>query len=128
MYDLGVIFDYGEDGAWPAWLMVRPSECFDWKQDTIYVPLHTPFMRYSRDDIDDSSFGLSIVQTELVVNLECPDQIGIYLPRVKERLKKIRGEEYSPAFKLSDIQHFVISMSDIEIVAQMNLASIMDFR
>ncbi|MGG6309848.1 hypothetical protein [Paenibacillus macerans] len=128
MYDLGVIYDYSEDGSWPAWLMVKPQGDFDWKQETLYFPLHTPFQRFSRYDIDDSSFGLSIVQTELVVNMERPDQLGIYLPRVKERLKNIRGEEYAPSFKLSDIQHFIISMHDIEIVAQMNLVSNMDFR
>lgn len=129
MYNVGIIYDYNENGSWPAWMVVKPeSGAFDWKQDTMYVPLRTPFQRISRDEMDEYSFGLAIVQTELVVNTERPDQIGIYLPRVKERIRQIRGEEFTPFFHMSDISHFVIQMADIEIVAQMNPASILDFR
>lgn len=129
MYNVGIIYDYNENGSWPAWMVVKPaSGSFDWKQETIYVPLHTPFRRLHREDLDETDFGLAIVQTELVVNTERPDQIGIYLPRVKERIRQIRGEEFTPFFHMVDISHFVIQMADIEIVAQMNPASILDFR
>lgn len=129
MFDIGIIYDYNEEGTWPSWMIVRP-ECggFNWRTETLYIPMHTPFKRLHREDLDETDFGLSIVQTELVVNTERPEAIGIYLPRVKERIYKIRGEEYTPFFHLSDIKHFVIQMSDIEIIAQMNLASVMDFR
>ncbi|MNW38760.1 hypothetical protein D3C74_158350 [compost metagenome] len=126
--NISVIYDYNNDGMWPAWLIVKPENGFDWKREVVYVSLRTPFQRLTREDMDEFSFGLSIVQTELVVSTERPDQIGIFLPRVKERIRKIRGEEYSPFFHMGDIQHFVIQMSDIELVMQMNLASIMDFR
>lgn len=129
MYNIGVIYDYNEDGSWPAWMIVKPETGgFDWKQETIYVPLHTPFQRLYREDLNESDFGLAIVQTELVVNTERPDQIGIFLPRVKERIRKIRGEEYTPFFHMSDIRHFVLQMADIELVMQMNPASILNFR
>ncbi|MEK5479924.1 hypothetical protein NYE70_23800 [Paenibacillus sp. FSL R5-0407] len=129
MYNLSVIYDYNEEGSWPAWMIIKPAAGgFDWKQETLYVPLRTPFQKLSRDEIDEYALGLSIVQTELVISTDYPDQLGVYLPRVKERIKKIRGESYSPLFQLSDIQHFVVQMSDVEIVMQMNLSSIFDFR
>lgn len=129
MYNIGIIYDYNEEGSWPAWMIVKPEQgFFDWKQETIYIALHSPFQRFSREEMDECAFGLSIVQTELVVSTERPDSIGIFLPRVKERIIKIRSDEYTPTFHLGDIQHFIIQMSDIEIVTQMNLASVFDFR
>lgn len=129
MYSLNVIYDYNENGSWPAWMIVKPKYGeFDWKKETIYLSLHTPFQRLDREDLDESDFGISITHTEIVVNTEHPDKIGIYIPRVKERIMKIRGDEFTPSFRMSDIRHFIIQMADIEIVTQMNPASILDFR
>jgi hypothetical protein len=129
MYNLSVIYDYNEDGSWPCWMIIKPqSGCFDWKTETLYVSLQTPFQKLNREDLDELDFGLSIVQTELVINTEHPDKIGVYLPRVKERIRKIRGDEFTPSFRMDDIKHFVIQMADIEIATQMNPNSILDFR
>lgn len=124
MYNISVIYDYSYDGMWPAWMVLKPRcGCFDWSTETIYVPIEAPFQRLSRDEMNDDSLGISIIQTDLVMSVKKPNHFGIYLPRVKLRLNKLRGEKLTPFFRMSDIEHLIIQMCDIEIVMGMNIST-----
>ncbi|GIP25037.1 hypothetical protein J23TS9_01670 [Paenibacillus sp. J23TS9] len=124
MFNLSVIYDYNYDGVYPTWMVIKPESGYiNWSAETLYVHIEAPFQRLSRDEINDYALGLSIVQTDLVMSVKHPDHFGIYMPRVKKRLNQIRGEQYTPSFRLADIEHFIVQMSDIEIVMNMSIST-----
>lgn len=128
MFSLHIIHTYSNGLKIPKWLIVKPvNGCFDWSCETIYIALDQTFNIITQEEINDDVLGLSILSTELVTNSEFPNHIGVYIPWVKERIHKIRGEEFSPRFVLSDIEHLVIQMTDIEISTMMNFRSLIEW-
>lgn len=122
MFNLSVIYDYSYDGMWPAWMLIKPENGrFDWSANAFYIPIEAPFQRLSREEINDYALGLSVVQTDLVMSVGHPDHFGIYIPRLKQRINHLRGEKYTPFFKLADVEHLIVQMYDIEMVMQMNI-------
>lgn len=128
MFNLNVIYNYNEGLYLPTWLILRPEQgCFDWDTETTYVSLNQPFTRLTQEDINDDTFGLSIVSTDLIINTELPDHFGIYVPRVKQRINQLRGEVYTPNFKLVDIEQLVVQMSDLQTIVQNTRLDIFDY-
>ncbi|MEK5235425.1 hypothetical protein NST99_06975 [Paenibacillus sp. FSL L8-0470] len=118
MYRLSVIYRYSEGVEIPKWLIVKPKNGFDWSAETAYISLNQPFERTSQEEINDDTLGISILNTELMINTELPEHIGIHFPYVKKRINKLRGEPLAPSFKLLEIEQFVIQMSDLQIIMQ----------
>lgn len=117
MYRLSVIYRYSEGVEIPKWLIVKPKDgVFDWVSEVASIPLEQPFEQTTLEDINDDALGISILNTELLINTELPEHIGIHLPSVKKRINILRGEPFTPNFKLYEIEHFVIQMSDLQIM------------
>ncbi|NQX45307.1 hypothetical protein HQN87_08180 [Paenibacillus tritici] len=117
MYRLNVIYRYSEGAEIPKWLIVKPKDgVFDWGIEVASIPLNQPFEQTTPEDINDDALGISILNTELLINTELPEHIGIHLPSVKKRINVLRGEPLAPNFKLLEIEHFVIQMSDLQIM------------
>jgi hypothetical protein len=101
---------------------------FDWNKNFAYFSAKTPFQRITNEDICDETFGLAIHQTELVMNRDIVGYFGIHIPSVKKRINQIRGEEFTPVFKLDDIEQFIIQVSDIEEVLAMDQNTLYTWR
>lgn len=128
MFNISVIYDNYEDCMVPLWMLINSEGGINWHEDALYIPINLPFQRISRYEVDEYSLNLSIVQTELIISHDHPECIGIYLPRVKARIDKLRGNGITPSFLLSDIQNFIIQVSDIEMILQMNTSAIFAWR
>jgi len=128
MFDLRVIHTFSNGVKIPKWLIVSPTNgCFDWSSTAIYIPLDGDFHSISHEDINDDMLSLSILNSELITHTKFPDHIGVYLPHVKKRINKIRGEKFAPQFLLSDIRQFVIQMADIETATKINFSSLVEW-
>ncbi|MEK5480345.1 hypothetical protein NYE70_25935 [Paenibacillus sp. FSL R5-0407] len=127
MYDLKVVYTYEEGFNVPVALIVRPS-CgeFDWSEETLYINLRQPFERMDYVEINDDTVSLSLLHTELVTHTIYPDHVGIYTPFVKERLYDIKSGKFSPSFKITGIEQFIIKMSDLALATHLNLLNLFD--
>lgn len=118
MYNLSVIYRCSEGVEIPKWLIVKPENGFDWNTETVYIPLNQPFLRTSQEEINDDTLGISLLNSELIVNTELPEHIGIHFPYVKKRINRLRGEPLAPIFKLLEIEQLIIQISDLQIIMQ----------
>ncbi|MNM84752.1 hypothetical protein D3C81_968500 [compost metagenome] len=115
MFDLNVIYQYAEGFKIPKWLIVKPcTNSFDWKATTVFIPLDQTFSEITQEEINDDILGLSILDTDLVTNIEMPHSIGIYIPRVLKRINIMRGEPGVPSFKLANIEQIIINIPDLQ--------------
>lgn len=117
-----VFYDYHDDGIKPFKMVIkfRPGQ-IQWEKNKLIVPLTAPFQRQMSDQFSDGVLSASILLDDLIVDPEKPNTFGIYLPYIKERYK-----DYGPV--LEDIEQFIIQMSDIEEVMQMDTRKYYDWR
>lgn len=128
MYRLSVIYRFSEGVEIPKWLIVKPMNgFFDWGIEVAFIPLNQPFERTTPEDINDDALGISILDTDLIINTEMPEHVGIHFPSVKDRINRLRGEPLAPSFKLLEIQHFVIQISDLLMLMPNRSLSIFSF-
>lgn len=127
MYDLKVVYGYEEGFSFPVSLIIRPKYgSFEWTEETLYINLRQPFEPMDYTEINDDTISLSLLHTELVTNTLLPDHVGIYMPWVKRRLYDIKGGKFSPNFKITGIEQFIIKMSDLALATHLNLRGLFD--
>lgn len=106
-----------------------------WDKPYFYQQLEIPFERRTPADwYDEDVCSVSINQNELVRNEDKPDHFGIYLPAVIERIEQQLAEARKEfggrheQFDFENIEQFIIQISDIEDVMQMQLRQFYDRR
>lgn len=113
--NISVYYDYYEGLLAPLWyaLSCRKGE-LDWNQNTAYIPIDAPFQRKEMDDFNSSALGITVTLGEMILHIDKPGMIGIYLPPLKQRTIE-RGYDYW------NTEQLIIQVSDIEELIQMNL-------
>ncbi|KAB8139074.1 hypothetical protein F9U64_01365 [Gracilibacillus oryzae] len=74
--------DYVDNQRSPIWLVM---EQFKWTSSVIYIPINS----YETDDITNfhcNELSATVLLSDLVVSEEYPDQIGINLNRIEQRI------------------------------------------
>lgn len=99
--------DY-EGNLYPLWYTLEGS--IDWDKPTFYFPVSTPFERVDSISFDDGIIGCSVLAQELLVRPDKPNQLGINLGAVKERV----SENIEP----EKIERLIIQLSDMEELLQ----------
>lgn len=98
-----------------------------WDETSIYFPIHAPFEQQQMDYFDEEILSMTIIQPDLIRNFERPDQFGIYIPFVLERIEQI-SINHSFNFDYYDIEQFIIQVDDLEEILQMNIRRIYEWR
>jgi len=98
-----------------------------WDEPSVYFPINAPFEQLRLEDFNDDTMSLSIIQADLIRNFEKPDQFGVYLPFVIERMESSKNS-YGYDFDYYEIEQFIIQMDDLEEVLQMNIRRFYDWR
>lgn len=84
----------------------------DWDEKTYYFDLIKPFDCYEDYYYDESILSVSILITDLIVNDNHPNQLGINLISLKERIEKYGVEAYS-------VRRFVMQLPDVSEVLEL---------
>jgi hypothetical protein len=122
MATIRVYYDYHEDGIAPIWLLIHFGRSgIDWTKQQIYLPIVAPFQRVENEDIHEETISFTILIEDLTVNPYEAELYGIHLGRVLKRLQT--REEYQSIYP-DEIEQFVIQISDLEEVLQMDIRKI----
>jgi hypothetical protein len=125
---LKVYYDQFEDGLAPVWMLL-PINTLEWQLERFYVSLSTPFEQFTTDDFDTNQLYVSVHIEDLIRNWKERESIGISLSSILQRFKTQKSNnEIDEEYVISDIEHMVVRMSDIEEVLQMNIRSYYDWR
>ncbi|WP_135553260.1 hypothetical protein [Paenibacillus cymbidii] len=127
MAKISVFYDYYEDKLVPQKMAVYYGRgVIDWSKEKAIISLAAPFKRKLAEDFSDEVLSLAISIDDLILLYDRPNHFGIHLPTVKNRLNQTRGDMMP--FDRSDIEQFIIQMSDIEEIMQMDLEGMYDWR
>ena len=109
-----VYYDYYDGVKAPKWYVLYfGSNNIDWEKDYIFLPIIAPFELHGVEDFDNEIMSASITIGDLIKKDENPNELGIYLPRVRKTITDFGGE-------VQDVSQFIMLVSDIEEVLQMN--------
>jgi hypothetical protein len=97
-----------EGNLYPLWYAIEGS--IDWDLPSVYLPINAPFERIDSIQFDDELIGCSVFAQELIVNQNKPNQLGINLEAVRERI----SENIEP-YK---VERLIIQVTDIEDLMQ----------
>ncbi|WP_243299735.1 hypothetical protein [Bacillus litorisediminis] len=82
-----IYHDYINEKLVPFWyvLTFRPCEV-NWDKHVHYFEIIAPFEHFNRDDFNDSIISTSLYLSDLIISESKPNQLGIYLKKVKHRI------------------------------------------
>ncbi len=116
-----VFYDQSEDGLSPVWMLL-PINTLEWQLERFYVPLKAPFERFTTEDFNSNQLYITVLIEDLVRNWNERESIGISLPSIQNRFNAQKSKnDIDEEYTISDIQHLVVRMGDIEEVLQMNI-------
>jgi hypothetical protein len=109
-----------------------------WDKAHFYVPLKTPFKRFLAEGYNADTMSISIEQADMIRSLEKEEKLGptfgIYIPYVVERMERMKLEKIKELQKMGideividqeydyrNAEQFILQISDIEDVMQMNI-------
>jgi hypothetical protein len=122
MATIKVYYDYFENGIAPVWLLVHFGRGrIDWSKEQIYLPIVAPFQRIESEDIHEETISFTILIEDLTVN---PYETGLYGIHLRNVLKRLQTREEYQAIHPDEIEQFVIQISDLEEVLQMDVRKI----
>lgn len=114
MAEIKVYYDYHEGKLVPLWFVFKfkPGE-IDWSKSRINFRVDAPFQRMNTEDFNQSARGVSVIDSDLTLNALKPGYFGVDLQAVRKRVEK-------QGFEVDELEQFVIQVSDIEELMQMN--------
>jgi len=98
-----------------------------WDKSVVYFPIDAPFDRIQAIDFNDDLMSLTIVFEDLITNIGRPNQFGVFLPRVIERMDKMKERDYFD-FDYNDVEQFIIHVDDIEELLKMDVRTFYKWR
>jgi len=115
MAEIKVYYDYHDGKLAPIWYVFKFKRgVVDWDKSRINFRINAPFEQMNTEDFDQSTQGVSILDSDLTVNSHKPGHFSVDLQAVRKRVETAYGIDSS------DVEQLVIQVSDIEEILQMN--------
>jgi hypothetical protein len=114
-------------GLVPIWIIVRYGRGkINWDANQFYIPLEAPFYRKMREEFGDDDMSFTVTIEDLMIDVARPNG---FLVNVKSILRRIHVlKEQGNDFNHFDIDQFIIQMSDVEEIMQMDVRPFYDWR
>lgn len=105
-----VYYEYVNAKLIPYWYVLTFKPCeIKWDKPVLYFDVIPPFEFIERDEFDESINSVSIFLSDLIINDSYPNKLGIYLKRLKERIKQYGVDPYV-------VQQFIMQVPDVDEV------------
>jgi len=105
----------------PMKMIVRfPRGTIKWGKSAAYIPVKAPFQRHYVADYHDEIMSITIAFEDLTINRKKPNHFGISLPRVIERMDKMKERDHFD-FDYNDVEQLIIQIDDIEKLLQLEV-------
>ncbi|MCU6798035.1 hypothetical protein OB236_38510 [Paenibacillus sp. WQ 127069] len=99
-----------------------------WHKAFLYFPLDTPHKQLHVEDHYEDVGSIVIFLDELYIDPIKPNQFSIYLPLVLARIEKLaKGSKHTHNY-IDEIEQFIVSLNDLEILLKTNLRRIYEWR
>lgn len=107
-------YEFVNDKLVPYWYVVTFNCCeIPWHLNSFNFQVIAPFQFMERDEFDENIISATIFISDLIINQDRRNELGINLKKIKDRLcNQYRLDPYL-------VRQFVIQMPDIEEVLQL---------
>lgn len=136
-YNITVDYEEYEDALVPVrMILTYPYGSIEWDKAQ-YIPLTAPFHCQRADAWHEEAIGVTITQGDMVLDPGRPTELGIYFPRVLERIEKSitadlirmkRQRSDHHQFDYDCVTQLIIYVADIEEIMQMHIYHYFEWR
>jgi hypothetical protein len=118
---LRVYYDQFEDLLAPVWMLL-PINILEWQLERFYMALSTPFEPFKTEDFDNNQPNVAVELEDIIRNWKDCTSIGISLSSIRKHFEvKQKLNDIAEKYTISNIEHLVVRIADIEAVLQMNI-------
>ncbi|MEH7392448.1 hypothetical protein [Bacillus sp. JJ1474] len=88
-------YEYIDRQLVPYWYVLTFSSCeLNWDKHVFYYKAIKPFEYTGRDEFDETIISMPIYLSDLIINGELPDKIGLHLSTIRKRIESVGVDPY----------------------------------
>ncbi|MEH7521963.1 hypothetical protein V7149_01570 [Bacillus sp. JJ1503] len=101
-------YEYVDRKLVPYWYVLTFSSCeLNWDKHVFYYNAIKPFEYIGRDEFDESIISMPIYLSDLVINGDLPDKIGLHLSTIRKRIERNGIDPYI-------VRQLIISANELD--------------
>jgi hypothetical protein len=113
-------------GLAPNWMVVHYGRSkMNWDANQFYIPLEAPFKQKKREDFGDDEMSFSVTIEDLMIDITRPNGFIVNMKSILRRIHALKAAGND--FNHFEIDQFIIQMSDIEEIMQMDIRPFYDW-